>query len=188
MQSLPSKDMSASLPTHIVLVGLMGTGKSSVGRKLASQLQRTFVDTDKRVEEMTGKSVRDIFIHDGEEAFRALESKVVIDVLQDSESSVIAAAGGVVTRPENRKVLLESCSSGATKVIWLRADTAELLARVQKGVHRPLLDADPSGTLTAMERDRTPWYEEVASFVVDTNGLSIEQVASSILAVLEKDS
>ena len=183
-----SKGMSASLPTHIVLVGLMGTGKSSVGRKLASQLQRPFVDTDKRVEEIAGKSVRDIFTHDGEEAFRTLESKVVVDVLQTSESSVIAAAGGVVTRPENRTVLLENCSKGTTKVIWLRADTAELLARVQKGAHRPLLDADPSGTLTAMERDRTPWYAEVASYVVDTNGLSIEQVATAVLAVLEKDS
>jgi shikimate kinase len=69
-------------------------------------------------------------------------------------------------------------------VVWLRANTDELLTRVKKGVHRPLLDADPSGTLTAMARDRTPMYEQVASIAIDTDGMSIVQVADAVLSQL----
>lgn len=180
-----SNDMNShQLPTHIVLVGLMGTGKSSVGRQLASILSRPFIDTDKKVESRAGKTVREIFEIDGEDSFRALESQVVADVLGSSSPSVIAAAGGVVTQEPNRDVLLRHRNAGDCVVVWLRADTSELLNRVKKGVHRPLLDTDPSGTLTAMARDRTPLYEQVASIAVDTGGMTIAQVAELVLAQL----
>lgn len=179
------EQQSEWLPTHIVLVGLMGTGKSSVGRQLASLLRRPFVDTDKKVEARAAKTVRAIFENDGEIAFRSLEAEVVNDVLESRSPSVIAAAGGVVTQETNRDVLLRHRENHNCVVVWLRANTSELLTRVQKGVHRPLLDTDPSGTLTAMARDRTPMYESVASVAVDTDGLNIAQVADEVLRQLE---
>lgn len=184
MVSQSTERSTHTLPTHIVLVGLMGSGKSSVGRQLASTLHRPFVDTDKKVEARAKKTVREIFETEGEAVFRILESEVVADVLQSDAASVVAAAGGVVTQSANREELLRHRNSGRCVVVWLRADTNELLNRVQKGVHRPLLDADPSGTLTTMARDRTPLYEEVASVAVDTSGLSIVQVAEEVLARL----
>ncbi len=171
---------------HIVLVGLMGTGKSSVGRALAAKLGRVFTDTDRKVESLASRPVREIFETDGEEVFRGLEAKVLQEVLSATEPSIVAAAGGVVTRDENRQLLLERGKTGDVVVVWLRANTQELLERVQKGLHRPLLDADPSGTLTEMERLRTPWYDDVSSFVVDTNGLSIDQVANVIIEQLDQ--
>lgn len=184
MTNQSTEPASGSFPTHIVLVGLMGTGKSSVGRQLASALSRPFIDTDKKVEARAGKSVREIFESDGESEFRSLESQIVAEVLNSESASVIAAAGGVVTQSVNREELLRQRDNGRCVVVWLRADTNELLARVQKGVHRPLLDADPSGTLTTMARDRTPLYEEVASVAIDTSGLSIVQVADEVLSRL----
>ena len=181
----PSTEPSLrAYPAHIVLVGLMGTGKSSVGRQLASMLHRPFVDTDKKVEARAGKTVREIFETEGESKFRLLESEIVAEVLKSDSPSVIAAAGGVVTQLVNREELLRHRDNGRCVVVWLRADTSELLARVQKGVHRPLLDADPSGTLTTMARDRTPLYEQVASVSVDTSGLGIVQVAEEVLSCL----
>jgi shikimate kinase len=166
---------------HIVLVGLMGTGKSSVGRHIAATLQRTFVDTDKRVEAVAGKSVREIFEQDGEMQFRSLEAAVVEEVLDAVEPTVIAAAGGVVTQERNRATVLRHRDAGRCVVVWLRADINELLTRVRKGAHRPLLDQDPSGTLTAMASERAPYYEQVSSVVVDTDGKSISDVASDVL-------
>ena len=184
MSKTSSEQLASTLPTHIVLVGLMGTGKSSVGRQLASMLNRPFVDTDKKVEARAGKTVREIFEADGEAAFRAVESQVVNEVLDTDVPSVIAAAGGVVTQEPNRNVLMRHRENKQCVVVWLRANTDELLTRVKKGVHRPLLDADPSGTLTAMARDRTPMYEQVASIAVDTDGMSIVQVADAVLSQL----
>ena len=90
-----------------------------------------------------------------------------------------------MTQETNRDVLLRHRENHNCVVVWLRANTSELLTRVQKGVHRPLLDTDPSGTLTAMARDRTPMYENVASVAVDTDGLNIAQVADEVLRQLE---
>lgn len=176
------------LPAHLVLVGMTGSGKSSVGRYLASALKRDFIDTDKRVESTAGKSVREIFETDGEETFRQFEAQVLREVLASDGQTVVAAAGGVVTRSENRQELRERCNTGEAIVVWLRANTAELLQRVQKGTHRPLLDKDPQGTLASMERARTPLYEEVASVVVDTDELSIDQVGQLVLTLLENRS
>ena len=188
MSGIDTSPTPTSIPKHIVLVGLMGSGKSSVGRHLAAQLDREFVDTDKKVEALAGKSVRDIFLEDGEDNFRLLETKVVQQVLKNEKTSVIAAAGGVVTRSDNRDALLRSRNAGQCVVVWLRANTDELLQRVQKGVHRPLLDNDPRGTLASMEETRTPMYEEVASVIVDTDGLNIEQVTQLVLTMLERAS
>src|SRR5262245_1009332 len=120
---------------HIVLVGLMGSGKSTVARALAQRLHRPVVDSDAEIEAKTGRTVREIFATDGEAAFRALETESLQAALDSDEPSVIAAAGGVVLSATNRAAL----RAADARVVWLRAEPELLVARVAGGDHRPLL-------------------------------------------------
>lgn len=162
---------------HVVLVGMMGAGKTTVGRHLARRLQWPFLDTDREVERRTGRRVAEIFAEDGEPAFRALESAVVADLAAESEPKVIAAAGGAVLDPVNRAALRR-----AGIVVWLVAPLGTLLDRTARGTHRPALSEDPAGTLTTMITDRTPLYEELADLTVD----SAEPVEVVIEAVIDQ--
>ncbi len=155
----------------------MGAGKSTVGRIVAERLGRRLIDSDELIEERTGRTVREIFAADGEEAFRALESAALLDALADPEPSVIAAAGGVVLREANRRALVESDA----RVVWLLADPEVLLDRVRNGMHRPLLDDDPEGTLQRMWDEREPLYHEVADAIVSVDHRSINEVVEAVL-------
>ncbi len=121
---------------HLVLVGLMGVGKSTVGRRLAKELARPFADVDEQVELRAGITIPTMFEREGERAFRRIETEVVADLLARPHPLVVAAGGGLVTEPANRAALAES---GAF-VVWLRA-SAEFLARRTDPTHRPLLAA-----------------------------------------------
>ena len=162
---------------HVVLVGLMGVGKSTVARSLGQRLGRPVVDSDAVIESQTGRTVRQIFEADGEEAFRTLETAALVDALASDVPLVIAAAGGVVLRAENRAALR---ASGA-KVVWLSADVDTLVVRVRNGEHRPALDGDPAGTLRSMYETREPLYREVADVVVSVDGRSVSDVVEAIL-------
>jgi shikimate kinase len=156
---------------------MMGSGKTTVGRLLASRLQRPFFDSDQMVEARTGRTVREIFQSDGEAAYRPLETDALLDALCSPEPAVIAAAGGVVLSPRNRDALREH----AGLVAWLRADPSLLVDRAVRGDHRPLLDGDAGVTLTRLYEERIPLYAEVADVVVDVHGLSPGQVADAVL-------
>ena len=162
---------------HLVLIGLMGSGKTTVGRIVAERLRRTFIDTDAEIERRTGRSVREIFATDGEPEFRRIETQVVADVVADPVPCVIAAAGGVVLEPANRTALRE----GSCRVVWLVAEPAALLARVQHGAHRPLLDDDPEGTLNRMAAEREQWYRATADAIVRVDGRSVQDVVEAVL-------
>lgn len=162
---------------HLVLVGMMGVGKTTVGRCLAAKMGRDLLDSDALIEAREGRTVREIFVADGEDAFRVIETDVLIESLAAAEPAVIAAAGGVVLRPENRAALR---SSGA-RVVWLRADPALLLDRVANGAHRPLLDDDPETALRTMFEQRAPLYREVADAIVSVDGRSINEVVEAVL-------
>lgn len=162
---------------HIVLVGMMGSGKSTIGRIVAQRMDRPLIDSDEVIEAATGRTVREIFATDGEAAFRALEADALRDALATDEPAVIAAAGGVVLRPDNRRLLTESNA----RVVWLMADPALLIERVRSGMHRPLLDDDPQGTLERMWDERQPLYQEVADAIVSVDGRSIGEVVEAVL-------
>lgn len=146
---------------HVVLVGLMGVGKSTVGRRLAKEMQRPFADADEQVELRAGLAIPAIFRHHGEDGFRRLETEVLTDLVSRRFPLVIAAGGGAVSRAQNREVL-----HPGGFVVWLRA-SADFLAERTDTTHRPLLADDAEGTLRRLLVERTPLYEGVADAVVD---------------------
>lgn len=162
---------------HVVLVGLMGSGKTTVARIVADRLNRKVIDSDAVIEAATGRTVREIFAEDGEAAFRTLETAALLDALASPVPAVIAAAGGVVLREENREALKRSNA----KVVWLCASPALLAERVTSGGHRPLLDDDPAGTLQRMHDDRETLYREVADAIVLVDHRSIGEVVEAVL-------
>ena len=163
--------------THLVLVGMMGVGKSTVGRLVAAELDRPLFDSDEMIEQRTGRTVREIWSTDGEAAFRTLETDTLLEALAEPEESVIAAAGGVVLSERNREAL----TSADAHVVWLLADVDVLLDRVRNGMHRPLLDDDPEGTLRRMHVERAALYQEVADAVVSVDHRSPNDVAKAVL-------
>ncbi len=173
---------SESKPRKIVLIGMMGSGKSSTGRRLAQCLNYPFIDLDESIEHRAGRSIREIFGTDGEQAFRDLEQDELRRALAEPGSLVIAAGGGVVVRAANRQALAD-----ADDVIWLQASVEELARRVgarskrQQG-HRPLADGDPVERLSALLDERHQWYSEVATTVVVVNGRSQDDVVATMAA------
>ena len=176
--------MNRPAPT-IVLVGLMGTGKSTVARLLADHYGIECLDTDKLVEQRAGRSVRSIFDVQGEDAFRNLESEVLDSCLRSPDGCVVAGAGGVVLRESNREALRRASSTGAF-VVWLSAPPAVLMTRTARGQHRPLLDDDREGTLNRMARERSALYAEVADITVDVSDRSAESVAQLIVDAVDE--
>lgn len=165
----------------MVLVGLMGSGKSSVGRRLASALSTGFFDTDDLVAASAGRSVRDLF-SEGEEVFRRHEREALLEALSAcaSGSGVIATGGGVVTRADN----VADIERVATHVVWLDADVEELVARTSHGTHRPLLDGDARGKLIEMRNSRNDIYGAISTVRVETKGRTIPQIVEEIRAAV----
>ncbi|HZB41393.1 MAG TPA: shikimate kinase [Ilumatobacter sp.] len=162
---------------HLVLVGLMGVGKSTVGAVLARRLQRQLVDSDLRIEALTGRTVKQILDADGVAEMRHCEAAALFDALADDEPRVIAAAAGVVLDAENR----ERLNAADAEVVWLTADPEVLAPRTSARGHRPFLDDDAVGTLRRMQDEREPLYREVADRIVPVDGLTPDEIADRIL-------
>jgi shikimate kinase len=165
---------------HLVLVGLMGVGKTTVGRILAERLGRELVDSDLRIEALTGRTVKQILAGGGVTELRRFEAAALFDALDDIEPRVIAAAGGVVLDADHRRRLVDADAD----VVWLTGDPEVLAPRTETRGHRPWLDDDPVGTLQRMDADRAPLYREVADATVAIDGLTPEQVADRVLESL----
>ena len=148
--------------THVVLVGLMGSGKTTVGKKVAKLIGQRFVDADVEIEARTGRSVASWF-DDGEPAFRAAEAQLLEDLLAGPEPLVIGAGGGVVVTESNRRRLQE----GDVTTVYLHGSPEFLASRVQAKAHRPLLTDDPLPVMREMYDARDGWYREVADVVVE---------------------
>jgi len=148
--------------THVVLVGLMGSGKTTVGKKIAKLIGHRFLDADVELEGRTGRSVASWF-EDGEPAFRAAEGELLEDVLADPDPLVLGAGGGVVVTESNRRRLQEH----DVTAVYLHGTPEFLASRVQAKAHRPLLTEDPLAVMQAMYEQRDGWYREVADAVVE---------------------
>lgn len=165
-------------PKSLVLIGFMGSGKSTVGRKLNDQLGYPLVDMDHIIEERAGKSIRSIFATEGEQAFRDLESNLLKELSQDdSTRRIISTGGGIVERAENRETLRK-----LGYVVWLKAPASTIRERTATSKTRPLLQtADPQAAIAQLMAKRDPLYEETAHLSLDTSNLDSDEVATGIL-------
>ena len=162
----------------VVLVGLMGSGKSTVGALVARRSGRNFVDVDAVITARMSKTVRELWEEGGEAAYRYLESEVVLEVLRDDTQTVLAAPGGAVLDPVVRAALADCV------VVWLRTSPTTLAGRVRPGDHRPLLGDEPAETFAAMAQMRSELYRQVATAILDTDELTPEAIADVVLGLL----
>ena len=164
----------------IVLVGLMGSGKSAIGRRLAARIGMDFVDADSEIEDAAGLSVNDIFEVHGEQAFRDGERRVIARLLSEPPH-VLATGGGAFIDPETRKRIKECAFS-----IWLRADFDVLLRRVSRRDNRPLLKVEnKEAVLRHLIEERYPIYEE-ADIIVQSQDGPHEETVRNVIAALER--
>ena len=170
----------APLQPHLVLVGMMGAGKSSVGRRLARRLGWRHVDADKRIERTTGRTIPEIFAADGEAGFRSIEREVLETLLRVPGRTVVSTGGGAVLSPTNCALMRDRGT-----VVWLRARPETLLDRVGKGNGRPLLADDPAAALRRIAAERQSAYASTAHYVVDVDGCTADQVADAVLAAIK---
>lgn len=175
-----NEDIGRRLPaTRVMLVGMMGSGKTSVGTVLARRTGWPFLDNDALVERVTGTSARDLLRNRGERALRDAEAEALAAGLRIAPPVIVDVAGGVVTRAEDRARLRR-----AGFVVWLRAGIPTLVQRVGRGEDRPWLGGDPESALRALYRGREAQYREVATTVIDVDDLTSEQVADRIIEAL----
>lgn len=164
----------------LVLVGLPGAGKTTVGRQLARRLNIPFVDSDHAIEQRIGCAIREFFEREGEERFRDLESEM-LDELSQNPRGVLSTGGGAVLRPINRERL-----HARGQVFYLRATPEELFRRLRHDRNRPLLQvADPQKRLRELYAVRDPLYRETAHYVVETPRPSVSGLVNRIISQLE---
>ena len=157
----------------------MGAGKSTIGRLLAADLRLDFKDTDREIEERSGVDIPWIFDMEGEEGFRIRES-AMLDELSQLDKTLLATGGGIIASPENRRLL---ASRG--KVVYLMTSIDEQVRRTSRDKKRPLLNQqDPRQVLTELMGIRHPLYEEIADFVIDTDGRSPKSVAQELTTMI----
>jgi shikimate kinase len=170
-----------SAPRKVLLVGMMGAGKSVVGRQVASRLDWPHVDSDDQIQKATGRTVAQIFAERGEAAFRAEEAQVLAEALTQGGPLVVSVAGGAVLAADNRRLLREG-----GMVVWLRAELATLARRVAAGSHRPLIAGDALGRLTLLYAERRPLYQDLADVVIDVDHLLPNEVADKVVAAFRE--
>lgn len=166
--------------TNIVLVGIPGSGKTTVGSLLATKLGKDFFDSDQVIESEAGKSVADIFTQDGEPTFRAIEARAIKNLLAQ-HNAVISLGGGALVNDETRALIKEHT------VVWLTAGLAQTVARIGLNRNRPLLLGNVRGQLSSLMEAREPFYREVATHTIDTTELLPEQVVTEIEHCLNSD-
>lgn len=172
---LSGEGAPASRGRNVILTGFMGTGKSSVGRRVADSLGFAFVDTDQVVVELAQKPIPRIFAEDGEARFREWETEALLRCAA-RERQVIATGGGIVTQPRNLPIL-----RGAGYVIWLKASPEAVLQRVARNRDRPLLQTpDPLATIRELLDSRIALYRACADEEVNTTELTLEETAHGI--------
>lgn len=168
---------------NIVLIGFMGSGKSTVGFKLSYRLRIPMEDTDKLIERKQNKTISDIFAREGEVFFRDLETELLEELKDSSYIRIISVGGGTPVRPENRP-MLKACGT----VIYLRVSPEVVYERVKEDTGRPLLQCEnPLEKIRQLMDARSQAYEECADIVIDTDELTLDEVVEEIVARLNRD-
>ncbi|NKI20702.1 shikimate kinase [Paenibacillus dendritiformis] len=165
----------------IVLIGFMGTGKSTVGARLAERLQLPFRDLDEEIVRRTGQSIPELFAERGEAYFREQEGRILSLLLEEQDPQIIATGGGAVLRDDNRKLMQERAT-----VIHLTAEEATIVDRVRQDRNRPLLQGDVEERVRRLMAERRGLYD-FAHLCVPTDGEPVEQLCARILAYMERD-
>jgi len=176
---VPDRDRPVDRP--VVLVGLMGAGKTTIGERLAAALGRPFIDNDRALREETGQDPAQIAAEDGADVLHRQEIETLLRALDRPGLAVIAAAASVVLDPAVRHRLERD-----TTVVWLQASDATLRARLADPGVRPDLGGPPAGVVAAQQEGREAWYREVADYSVETTGRPPAAVVSEVLAWLER--
>ncbi|MDC0429865.1 shikimate kinase [Candidatus Thioglobus sp.] len=168
--------------TNIVLVGPMGSGKTSVGRRLACVLKRDFFDSDFEIVARTGVAIDHIFDVEGEEGFRNRETSMLADLCEIS-NIVIATGGGIVIKPENRELLKQN-----SFVVYLSSSVEQLVNRTARSKSRPLLERSTNREQTIKDilEARESFYQEVADIVIDTTGKKLYAIINEITKSISK--
>ena len=163
---------------NLVLIGFMGSGKSTIGRELAKSLSYPVLDTDQLIVERENASINDIFAERGEDAFRDIETQILRDlVAEQPHKRIISTGGGIIGRPENRELLRQ-----LGYVIWLLVSPEETLNRTSRNTDRPLLNNDkPEATIRNLLTERTPLYQETAHLTIETDLLTFPEIATGII-------
>ncbi len=171
----------------LILIGYRATGKSTVAKILGAKLDIPVLDSDPEIERQSGKSIADIFAREGETAFRDRESKILADILNNTEGPMIlATGGGAILRPENRRLLRQS-----GHVVWLTASPETILRRLQGDPNSPttrpsLTDLPAAEEIIALLEKRRPLYEETSHRMIDTETLAAEEIAEMICGEIPK--
>ena len=164
-----------TLPRPLILVGLMGAGKSSIGRRLAQKLGVPFTDADTEIEKAAGRTIPEIFEAFGEAEFRDGERRVIRRLVMDGNTRVLATGGGAFMAEDTRSLIKTHGIS-----LWLKADFDTLYERVSRRANRPLLKtADPKATLRSLMQQRDPIYAQ-ADIVVETRRVPIEETVDKV--------
>lgn len=162
--------------SKIILIGFMGCGKSTVGKRLSYAFRKPFLDTDKIIEKKANMTISELFEEKGEAYFRDMETACIEELLKESGDYIIATGGGMALRSENRRLLKE-----LGHVIYLRALPDTIYERLKKDSTRPLLQGDnPKEKISAMMSERAAVYEEAAQFIVDVDGKEFEEIVKEI--------
>lgn len=168
---------------HLILIGFMGSGKSTLGLRLAKCLHLQYVDTDRYIEEKERTSIQEIFDTKGETFFRNLETEVLKELLQSDKKMIVSLGGGTPLREENQRLIKESDSF----CVYLKMGIEEAYNRLKKDTKRPLLKTEnPKKTIEELLTIRNPLYEETADYILDEEGKNVAMVLEELIEIEEK--
>jgi shikimate kinase len=182
MGSPAARRLPGVSPARVLLIGMMGSGKSSVGRALAERTGWPFVDNDELVQRATGRTARELVADGGEPALRAAESAALGEGVRIEPPVIVATAAGTILDPDDRRLLDDSGLA-----VWLRAPINVLVGRATGAEHRPWLETDPAGWMATALAAREPLYASIADLEIDTSRVAPRDAAELVVHRLADD-